>query len=161
MTYMPAMHRLRELTVGDVMNKQVVAVGARESMPEVAQFFLDHGISAAPVTEETGRFVGILSATDFLRRDKESRDNGLYRSPLSHGLEMRDCSADMACAYMPDAVQTVALHTPLVQAARIMATAHLHRLPVLDAEQRVAGMISTMDVTAAMVNLMDEWEASL
>lgn len=160
MSYMSAMHRLRNLTVADVMNKQVVVVEAHERMPEVAQFFLDQGISAAPVTEETGRFVGILSATDFLRRDRECRDMDLHDSPLSHSLEMGDSGPDMACAYMTDAVQTVSLSTPLVQAARIMVTAHLHRLPVLDTQQRVAGMISTMDVTAAMVNLVDEWEAS-
>jgi CBS domain-containing membrane protein len=142
------------------MNKQVVVVEAHERMPEVAQFFLDHGISAAPVTEESGRFVGILSATDFLRRDRESRDAGLDTYARSHSLEMGDSGPDMACAYMTDAVQTVSLDTPLVQAARIMVTAHLHRLPVVDAQQRVAGMISTMDVTAAMVNLVDEWEAS-
>lgn len=156
-----ALDRLRALTVADVMNKQVIAVGSRDSMVDVAQTFLEHDISSAPVTDEQGRFVGILSATDFLRRDSEVSDSDVTPSMSGRGLQVRVCQPDTASAYMTEEVLTVSPQTPLIQAATIMTEHHLHRLPVLDARQRVAGVISTMDITAAVVNMVDEWGLKL
>jgi CBS-domain-containing membrane protein len=41
-----------------------------------------------------------------------------------------------------------------------MCEQHLHRLPVVSADGRVVGIISTMDVVAALVNAIDEMEAA-
>jgi CBS domain-containing membrane protein len=154
-----AIERLQELTVADVMNKQVITVGAHQAMAQVAQVFLRHEISAAPVIDESGRFVGMLSATDFLRRDAQTLEPRLGLADHGQALVIRDCGPDMACAYMTTAVQTASPRTPLIQAAMMMTAVHIHRLPVLDAEQRLIGMMSTMDVTAALVNIVDQWHA--
>jgi CBS domain-containing protein len=48
----------------------------------------------------------------------------------------------------------------LLKAARTMCEQHLHRLPVVDDEGRVVGIISTMDIVAAVVNAVDEMNAT-
>ena len=57
---------------------------------------------------------------------------------------------------MTDAVQSISPEASLAMAAKIMCAQHVHRLVVLDAGQRVSGMISTRDVAATLVNVLDE-----
>jgi CBS-domain-containing membrane protein len=62
---------------------------------------------------------------------------------------------------MSPSVQSVDAGASLVAAARMMCTAHLHHLPVIDEEDRPIGILSTLDVVAAMVNAVDEVKTAL
>jgi acetoin utilization protein AcuB len=57
---------LARLTVGEVMTKVVITVGANRNIVAAARLMLDHKIGALLVTDE-GRFVGIITETDLLR----------------------------------------------------------------------------------------------
>jgi CBS domain-containing membrane protein len=156
-----AIQRLESLFVADVMTKDVVQVRAWQPLCDVAALFRARDISAAPVVDEQGRCVGILSATDFLSRDAGASDSHV---PGSHHLVEREGAPlhvsspgeDAAADWMSDAVQSVPLDATLVSAAKIMCAQHVHRLVVLDKDQHVTGMISTMDVVSAMINALDE-----
>jgi acetoin utilization protein AcuB len=52
---------------------------------------------------------------------------------------------------MTEEVVSVAADDLLVHAARIMLAQHVHRLPVIDGQQRLLGIISTTDVLRAFV----------
>ncbi|MBI4011968.1 MAG: CBS domain-containing protein [Candidatus Rokubacteria bacterium] len=57
---------LMKLTVGEVMTKRVLTIGATRDIEAAAQMMLEHRIGALPVLDE-GRLVGILTETDLLR----------------------------------------------------------------------------------------------
>jgi CBS-domain-containing membrane protein len=57
-------------------------------------------------------------------------------------------------------VNAVGAHEPLLKAAQLMCAKHLHRLPVTGEGRRVVGMVSTMDIVAAVLNALDEAEAA-
>jgi acetoin utilization protein AcuB len=57
---------LDKLTVGEVMTKTVITIGASRPIEAAAELMLDHRIGALPVLEG-GRLVGILTETDLLR----------------------------------------------------------------------------------------------
>jgi len=59
-------HLLAKLTVGEVMTKAVITVGASRSIESAAAVMLEHKIGALPVLDG-GRLVGILTETDLLR----------------------------------------------------------------------------------------------
>ena len=63
--------------------------------------------------------------------------------------------------YMSPQVLAVTADSPLLSAARKICQHHVHRLIVVDADNRVRGIISTMDFVAAVVNAADEAEAAL
>lgn len=161
-----AIERLQSLRVADVMTRNVVQVRAWQPMCEVAALFRSRDVSAAPVVDEQGRCVGILSATDFLQRDADCGDTNAPGSQrcscrVSGGnedvpLPVTSPAEDAVDDWMTDAVQSVSPETTLSMAARIMCAQHVHRLVVLDKGQRVSGMISTMDMAAAIVNVLDE-----
>jgi len=176
---MPAvLDRLQSLRVADVMNRRVVPVSAHQTMSEAAAIFLEHGISGAPVVDEEGRCVGILSAADFVRREiasqgadpskpkggpaataasrvaKPDSESVLRQSP--GGWEISDVRPEEVAAHMTPAVQSVTPEMPLVDAARMMCTQHIHRLPVLDAEAHPQGMVTALDIVAAVVQAVEE-----
>lgn len=154
--------RLRSLSVGDVMATNIVLVESSQKMPDVARLFLRHGISAAPVIDEQGRCAGVISAADFLRRDCDlaAADAAEEHRLVDEGDSLRIAfnAEDRAHAYMTATVQTITPEQSLLKAATVMKAEHVHRLPVLDPQQRIVGVISTMDIVAALVNAVEEMD---
>ena len=149
-----AIDRLQSLTVSDVMAKSVVWVSTGQHMVDVARLLLKHEISSAPVVDEKGICVGIVSATDFLKRDAAAKDNG---SP-PHRARPAWTPEDTAGTFMSGAVQSVHANAPVLTAAKIMCAQHVHRLPVVDKHGKAVGIVSTMDVVAALLNAVAEMQ---
>jgi CBS domain-containing protein len=157
--------RLNSLLVEDVMSREVVKLSSRQTMPDIADIFVERDISGAPVVDEQGRCVGILSAMDFVRRERALRGadgpapaaggEGPGRAPGGKS-EPAAAEEDLAMAHMSHAVQSVSATARLYRAAQIMCIHHVHRLPVLDKDGRVAGLITAMDIVSAMINAIDE-----
>lgn len=163
-----ATHRLKTLRVADVMNREPIQVSANQTLAEAAKTLSEHGVSTAPVTDEQGRCVGMLSATDFLHRecrhDHEQSLTGethhLVDSSGEGPISINSLSENMVNCHMTQAVQSVSPDATLLKAAHIMNTEHIHRLPVLDQDGRVMGMVSTMDVVSSLLNAVDEESTS-
>ncbi|MBC8353185.1 MAG: CBS domain-containing protein [Planctomycetes bacterium] len=155
--------RLKMLKVRDVMSRKVIEVSANQAMGEAAQAFAASDVSSAPVTDDQGRCVGMLSATDYVKRDcpqcSEMRRHQLTRQGPDDGFTI-ESATDMVSSYMSTAVQSVSADESLLQAARAMCAAHIHHLPVLE-NDRPVGVISTMDIVAAMVTAIDELATQL
>jgi CBS-domain-containing membrane protein len=157
--------RLQSLRVSDVMNRAVVAVYGHQTMGEAAEVFAQHGISGAPVLDEHGRCVGVLSARDFVGgRSKPdpaaasiaAENTTVVREAPNSRWELKDAGPDRVAAHMTPAVQSVAAQTPLVEAGRMMCAQHIHRLPVLDDNGRPQGMLTSLDIVAAVVKAVEE-----
>ena len=157
--------RLLSLKVRDVMSMPVVHVSAHESMEAAAAAMLKHSISGAPVIDEQGSFVGMLSAIDFMKRDARHRKDAeeldvVTHKVVHHGsnnpLELGEVNDTMVAANMTSAVQTISADTPLLQAAKELCALHVHRLPVLDKDGHPLGMIGSLDIVSALLNAVDE-----
>lgn len=138
-------NRLRSLRVDDVMNPEVIHASESATMEETAEHLRQHDVSSAPVVDRDGMCVGMISRSDFLRRDA--------RIAAGEGNVATD---DLVRTYMAKGVQSIGPKELMLKAAVIMCATHLHHLPVLDEDHKLVGIISTMDVTAAVVNAIDE-----
>lgn len=157
-----ALDRLANLRVSDVMHREVVTIPARSTMQEAAAVLAYHGISGAPVVDDKDHCVGVITATDFVRREADWADAaaaGEHRlckdtreGPYCISYER----SDLVSERMSPAVQSIRAEASLVAAAREMCAAHLHRLVVLDPQGRAAGVLTTLDVVAALVNTVEE-----
>lgn len=143
-----AVNRLMTLKVKDVMTRKVICVREDQSMSEAAGLFLEKGISGAPVVDAAGCCVGMLSAIDYLRRVHAAQSTPDSQAPT-----------DTVGAEMSQQLRAVQPERTLLAAARIMCEKHVHRLPVLDLDDKPVGLITAMDVVAALVNAMDERDA--
>jgi CBS-domain-containing membrane protein len=148
---------LLELTAEDLMSRELVLLPQELSLRTAARWLARDHVSGAPVVDEAGRCVGVLSATDFLRRTEQEGDSPPPRCNLTttfvHGWQMVDVEilpVDQVRNYMTSQPVTVAQTTPLVELARTMLEAHVHRLVVVDHDQRPIGIVSATDLLAAL-----------
>jgi CBS domain-containing protein len=157
--------RLRSLRVADVMSREVVVIQAHQTMEEAARVLGEHQISGAPVIDEHGKCVGILSAGDFVSRARAAGrlvstvaacEKALAREAPGGPWQIADVFDDRVVARLTPAVQTVTPQAALGEAARMMCAQHVHRLPVLDSWGRPVGMITATDIVAALVQVVDE-----
>ncbi|MCE9556420.1 MAG: CBS domain-containing protein [Planctomycetes bacterium] len=135
-------------------------------MEDAAELMVRHEISGAPVIDELGRCVGILSGYDFAVRERagcgktepprRQAEHVLVRNQPNEPYHIEDVREDMVRNYMTSAVQTIDISATLMQAARAMCGAHVHRLIVLDDRGRPAGIVSSLDVVAALLSVVTE-----
>ncbi len=150
--------RILSLTVGDVMTTEPVTVNASASMAEVSHLFARHALHSAPVVDDTGKCVGMITATDFVKRnDKYCQSEGQPHELVEHsnGILAEPRSYDYVSDCMTREFQSILPEAPLITAARAMTDAHLHVMPVLEQDKPV-GIVSNLDVVAALVNAFDE-----
>ncbi len=138
--------RFHTLVAGDLMARRVFQLSPDASLDEAAEEFAKHELSSAPVVDAQGVCIGMLSAADFL---KPNLHDGVVDATSGDG-KVR--------ALMTSAVQSVAPSTPLLQVAKMMSVGHIHHLPVIENE-RIVGVVSTLDIVSAVVNTVDEWDA--
>ncbi|WMX48448.1 CBS domain-containing protein [Streptomyces roseicoloratus] len=133
-------------TVADVMTKKVVAVLPGADFKEIAATMQRWKVTAVPVVEGEGRVVGVVSEADLLL--KEEFHN--HRLGLVEQLHRRDATAKAGSRRAEDLMTspavTVAPQASLPQAARLMATHRVKRLPVVDTSGTIQGIVSRSDL---------------
>ncbi|MBI1904318.1 MAG: CBS domain-containing protein [Planctomycetia bacterium] len=161
-----SLERLQGLTVRDVMTREVLTLRDDQNMAEAAAALAERSVSGAPVVDRLGKCVGMLSAGDFVRylarRAGTAAKEGAAPAQAARNAPPGEPWLDMEpfChrvrASMSWGVQTIPADAPLVEAARRMSAAHVHRLPVLDREGRPVGMITSLDVACALLHAVEE-----
>lgn len=159
--------RLGTLRARDVMTRNLIVIHDTDTIEQAVANLKSHQITGAPVINKAGRFVGILSLTDLVLSGTDARGVAgrlsqwecsatwdlfdMAPSPMGQGT-----GAELVSARMSKVVTSVTDDAPLVEIARVMCNGHWHRVPVVDAAGSLKGIISTMDVLAALVNTAEE-----
>ena len=152
--YKHALERIRKsLKAGDVMTRKVVSVRLETLLEEAAVVMAEHNVSGVPVLEKHGRVAGVISEHDFLKRMSQ----GETRSFM--GI-LAECMASKGCAVLPikgrtaadimsSPAITVREDTPASEIASLLTEKRIHRVPVIDTEGLVRGMITRSDLLKA------------
>jgi CBS domain-containing protein len=147
---------LTAVTAADLMSPNLVSLRADAGVREAIALFTDRGFGAAPVIDNAGRPIGVLSRTDVLLHEREQpmRPSALDAADWNvflpgaerdgFGLEIVDPTPvrDM----MTPMVFTVGLDTPVEQVVEQMLALQVHHLFVVDDQQTLVGVISPLDV---------------
>jgi CBS domain-containing membrane protein len=143
--------RLGELAIRDVMTRDVVTLSESDTLARAMQVFQHEHITGAPVVNVRGELVGLISRSDLLSAIESAREARGAR-PAADG----ETPGGLVAERMTSDVVFVRDIAPLIEAARIMCVGHWHRVPVVDAYDKLCGIVSTMDILAALVNAADE-----
>lgn len=152
--------RLKTLTVADAMSHNLICISSNSTMSEAADLLCEHQISGAPVVDEHGRCVGVISGWDFIHSKAEELESGDFRQVLEAGspygpLYIEEVRHDLVRRHMSPGVRTVEEHRPLVEAARIMCRDRVHRLIVVDADNRPSGILTSLGLVATLIAAID------
>jgi CBS domain-containing protein len=141
---------LPAVRVEEVMTRAVTTTRAEASLAEVVEKLLDKDYTALPVTDAANRVVGIISDTDLLQRGDMEVSISLKKAvdpELASALiaRLRQSTRTVAEVMTAEPV-TIAPDAPLSAAARVMSQRRLKRLPVVDSERRLLGIISRLNI---------------
>ena len=126
-----------ELKIGDLMTRDLVTASPETSMREVKNTLRDHGISGLPVLAD-GHLAGIVSIEDVIR-----------------ALEVTDLDAPVN-KYMTSLLYTVGERESGVRALNVFARAAVGRLPVVDDDGRLVGIITPGDITRGVLRALEK-----
>ncbi len=161
------MTALTHIKARDIMRTDVVAFSATTSIQSAVNTFEELHISGAPVLDESGHILGMLSKTDIARPEHlqgdaiqtERGDNDMLGSEeagengsFDELITARDdySAATLGSSPVVDWMSTektvaVAPDWSLAAVCRAMITSRVHRVPVLE-DRKIVGIISTLDV---------------
>ncbi len=125
------------------------------SIREAIAFLVDRGISGAPVIDEAGRPVGVLSQTDVLIHDREEVEH-LAGTELEYGtplprhwwnqFQIERVDTTPVRDLMTPAVFCVGVDTPAAGVVEQMRELNVHRLFVVDDAGVLVGVVTAMDI---------------
>jgi CBS domain-containing protein len=146
---------LGALTAADLMSRDVMAFSQHMSLRGAAHLLVQDHISGAPVVDDEGRCIGVISATDFLSdKHEDTTSRGPAGAACAYSawqvLDPADGRPEEVCQPMTPAPVTITLFTPIAEVARLMRDRHIRRVIVVDGEHRPVGIVSTSDIVAAV-----------
>jgi CBS domain-containing protein len=144
--------------VKDVMTKTVVTVREDAPFKEIVELMEEYRVSALPVLDHDCHLVGVVSEGDLLL--KEELAGSARGAPFIETRRKRHDRAKaeglVAADLMTSPAITVEPVATLAQAARLMHHKRAKRLPVVDDEGRVVGIVSRADLLKVFLRLDDE-----
>lgn len=136
---------MRRQTVGDVMTQAVVSAYQNAKFREIARVMVDREITAMPVIDKRHRVIGVVSETDLVAEEATEHPEKRHWPSRRRGRRSRG-TATTAAELMTTPAVTVGPGTTVVQAARLLGLHRLKRLPVVDDEGRLLGIVSQRDL---------------
>ena len=146
-------------TVAELMNRDLLTVTPTTPLSEAIHLLVDRQISGLPVVNESGKLVGVISKSDLMWREK-GLDRPLYlmfldsviylQNPAKRDLDLHKVLGQTVGEVMTAGAISIAADATLPTAARVMHEKKIHRLPVVDAEDRAIGIITQDDIVRAI-----------
>lgn len=135
---------VRSLTVGEIMSRPAITASEKTSIRDIARMMGKHRIDAVLITNKQNEPIGIITESDIVKRLVSSKRN-LWFVKAKH--------------VMTKPVLTISKHIKLEDAAKRMAEKKVKKLCVVDENSKVAGMVTTEDITknaGYLINVLEE-----
>ena len=152
---------LLSLCAADIMSRQILTIPRAMSLEGAARSLARANVSGAPVVDDNGRCIGVLSTTDFMHSVEHEHDPGSKTretsKPMCNSWQIPENAAQLPCCVEDHMTKDPVLVPPATrigELARMMMDAHIHRLIVVDTiTQRPIGIVSSMDILAAIARV--------
>lgn len=146
-------------TVADIMSRDPVVVRCETPLKEAIQILAERRISGLPVVDDKGKLIGIISETDLMWQETGVTppayimflDSVIYlQNPATYERDLHKALGQTVGEIMSKNPISVSPDKSLRDAAKLMHDKSIHRLPVLDSEGQVIGILTRGDIVRAM-----------
>lgn len=138
------------MKVRDLMTSPVISVGPKASLKEAARRMIEAGISGLLVTDDNGGLVGVITEADFVK--SESGRRAVKRARLLRWFGNDDelpSTERLVEDVMTSDVITLGPDADHAEAARIMRKSGIKRIPIVEDDGTVRGIVSRSDILRA------------
>ncbi len=151
-------------TVTDVMSSDPIVVKPETPLNEAVKILAERRISGLPVVDDAGKLVGIISETDLMWQETGVTppayimflDSVIYlQNPATYERDLHKALGQTVGEVMSKNPITISPDKTVREAAKVMQDHNVHRLPVLDSEGQVIGILTRGDVIRAMAASQD------
>ncbi len=125
-----------ELKISEVMTPVVKTLSCDMPMSDAVELFRQYRISGAPVLDDKSKLAGIVSMEDIIRC-----------------LTQSDLNAPV-CNYMTQSPLTVNSLDPVIEALKVFVNSQVGRLPVLNDENVLVGILTKGDITRGLLRAL-------
>ncbi len=137
-----------------VMTSSVFCVTPDLSVEALAALLIDKGISGAPVVDDQGRPLGVVSKSDLVRARHENgetaqvnaRDAAFRRGDLRSGFHVEELATATVADIMTPVAFSIGEDASALRAVALMARERVHRVLVVGSDGAVVGILSTLDL---------------
>lgn len=150
---------MTDLTAKDIMTKRVIKVRSDITIKELSDILLKNKISGVPVVDSEDKLVGIVTETDIIK-DNIKIQFPFYFDPLmaagymvdfeKYNKNIKDYLNTRVEEIMNHRVRTASLQTPVSEIADIMIYDKVNRVPVIDENKKVVGIVTRSDIIKSM-----------
>lgn len=139
---------MNEMTVADVMTYGAVSATADTCYRDLVDLIETRSVNAVPIVDRFDRVVGVVSASDLLHKIEFAGgvDPPRIFEHRRHRRDRRKSTGLVAEQLMTTPAVTVMKSIPVAEAARLMETTGVRRLPVVDLVGRLIGMVTNRDL---------------
>ncbi|MDW7650740.1 MAG: CBS domain-containing protein [Bacillota bacterium] len=144
----------------EIMTKDVITVTPETTINEVARLLVEHGVSGLPVVDAKRRVKGMVSEGDLIYQDKKLHTPAFLEilggviyleNPQRISQDLNKMTAAKVAEIMTPKVYTVKEDASIEEVATIMVERQVNRVPVVDADGQLVGIISRQDLVKAMI----------
>ncbi|OKH28589.1 phosphoribulokinase [Chroogloeocystis siderophila 5.2 s.c.1] len=141
------------------MSRDPIVVRPETPLNEAIQILAEKRISGLPVIDDDGKLVGIISETDLMWQETGVTppayimilDSVIYlQNPAKYERDLHKALGQTVGEVMSSDPVTVSPDKSLREAAKLMHDREVRRLPVIDAEGKIIGILTRGDVVRAM-----------
>jgi CBS domain-containing protein len=148
-------------TVAEIMDREPATVSPDDDVKSVIETLQTQDLPGIPVVDETRKVVGIITDSDLVISDEESDFHLPHYVNIMGGIVFLESTkhfeeraqkafAATASEMMTADPLTVGPDEPAEHAARLISESKHNRLPVVDGEGRLVGVVTRVDVLAAL-----------
>ncbi|MFH1012413.1 MAG: CBS domain-containing protein [Candidatus Peregrinibacteria bacterium] len=157
------MEEVLKKPVREVMTKKVISVQKTESIKNLFQRLNEHGILGVPVVDSENKVMGIVTESDLVKhfttlktpRGVHVLGSLLYLDDIQDfNKNLKDHCAETVEGLMVSPVVTIESEKPLQDALTLMAEHKINRLPVVDKEGKLVGILTRTDILHQLAQLI-------
>lgn len=149
---------MTEILARDIMTTDIVTLGAEQTVTEAAKILSEHRISGAPVVDDEGNLLGIVSEGDLIIQDVKLHfphyiqflDSYIYVGSLAKfEATLKKAVAAKVKEIMTPDVTTTTPDASIQDVATLMVRQDIHLLPIME-DSRLVGVVSKGDIVRSL-----------
>lgn len=118
----------------DIMSKNVIFAKPNETIKEVSLKLLENKISGLPIIDDNGKLIGIISQTDIIKLSEKYKKEELEKIKVEDIIKKRK---------RPIVAKP---NTSIKRLIKLMVKHKISRIPILDENNKVVGIVSKLDI---------------
>jgi CBS domain-containing protein len=147
--------------VADIMQRDVVAVHPEDDVERLLRLMRERELPGVPVIDHSDRLIGIVTEADLVIRDQDADlrlphhidlfGGVIFLEPIKHYEQrLRHAFASTVSEMMTRDPITASPDDTVRHAARLIASHRHNRLPVVDGDGKLVGVVTRVDVLEAL-----------